>query len=87
MVLLAWGYFLVQIVLVLKTFTPRIIAAIATPNLARSYGIPPGTADNYFRWLGPSLAWIYVPPAILFLANLALVWRARRREESAAAVG
>lgn len=85
MALLGWCYYLAQLAIVWKTNTPRILMAIIMPNILRSFGVPwEGSGWELFRYLGPSWAWLLVPPALLFVVNLVVVWRAWSRERSAA---
>lgn len=77
--LLAWTYFLVQIALLYYYGTPRIISSILNPNIRGTFGVP--VAEG-LEFLNPGWAWIYLPPALLFVGNLVLVWRARASRSS-----
>jgi len=79
--LVAWCYFVIQDLLILRIGTPYIIAAVAFPNLHFPYGVPtPSDNRELLRLLlRPSWIWVYLAPAVLFAVNLFLVLRARRR--------
>ena len=77
-VLVAWTFFIVQILLIAKVGTPYILTAIAEPKLSRTYNVPPGNDISFIQLYNPSWAWVYLAPLILFIVNLALVIRARR---------
>jgi tetratricopeptide (TPR) repeat protein len=77
LILVAWSYFLVQILVLLWVGTPYIFTWMMTPSLAKAYLLPPGFSDPS-RLINPSWIWVYVAPAVLFGANLALVRRSRR---------
>lgn len=79
--LVAWCYFVIQDLLILRVGTPYIILAVAFPNLHSPYGVPtPSDNRELLRLLlRPSWIWVYLAPAVLFVVNLFLVLRARRR--------
>lgn len=78
--LIAWSYFVLQDLLILRLGSPYIIAMIATPNLSKGYGIPaPDQWHDVLRLINPSWVWVYLAPAGLFGVNLFLVLRARRQ--------
>ncbi len=81
LILVAWCYLVIQDLLILKTGSPYILAAIAFPNVGNAYGVPmPGNAEEFIRtFLRPSWIWIYLAPAVLFVSNLVLVLLSRRR--------
>ncbi len=74
-VLLLWTYLLVQTLLWWRFGSPYIITFIALPNLARSYGV----SGDILRLINPNRLWLYVAPAVLFIANLGIVLSGRRR--------
>ncbi len=79
--LIAWCYFILQDILILRLGTPYFLAAISFPNLQGAYGVP-APSDNqelYKLFLRPSWVWVYLAPAVLFVVNLFVVLRARRR--------
>ena len=78
--LVAWTYFVLQDVFIVRYGSPYFIMLIATPSLSSAYGI--STADQLhevYRLVNPSGTWVYLAPAVLFAVNLFLVLRARRR--------
>lgn len=86
---LAWGYFgglalaawcyLVLTDIAVWHFTPYIITSVSTPNLSSAYGVRGGdTMEDLLRLINPSWVWVYLAPAVLFVANLVLVLRSRR---------
>jgi len=79
--LVAWCYFLIQDLLILWIGSPYFIARIAFPNLNGAYGVPaPSDLRELCKlFLRPSWIWVYLAPAVLFVVNLFLVLRARRR--------
>ena len=80
LVLVAWCYFVLQDLLILKIGSPYVIATVALPNLKSAYGVPVPGGEAFSKALfRPSWVWMYLAPAILFVANLFLVLRARRR--------
>ena len=83
-VLIAWCYFVLQDFLLYRFGTPYLLAFIAMPNISKVYGVP--AMDSPVLQLGkvggminPSWIWVYLAPAVLFVVNLFLVLRARRR--------
>ena len=78
LVLVAWAYFLVQVLLLQWTGTPRLVSFSATPS-PRAYGVP-GDSSDILRFINPSWVWVYLAPAALFAVNLVMVWRSRRSQ-------
>lgn len=74
LVLVAWSYLLVQILLLLWVGSPYIFTWIATPNLMKAYLLPAGFSDP-LGLINPSWVWVYVAPAVLFAVNLLLLFR------------
>ena len=74
LVLLAWSYLLIQLVLFLKLGSPYVITLISIPNLARSYGV---LSAPLMGGLNPGWFAIYAAPALLFAVNALLVLRNR----------
>ena len=77
-VIAAWIYFFFQLWIYTTSGTPYIIAAIALPNLTRSYGVPMTEADLY-SLINPGVLWIYGAPILLFVLNALLVLRSRSK--------
>jgi hypothetical protein len=77
--LVAWCYLFVQDFFLFKMGSPYILTFIATPNVRRSFAVPSTGPKEVFALLNPSWIWVYLAPAILFVVNLFLVLRARRR--------
>jgi len=78
--LVVWFYLFVQDLFLFWKGCPYLISLIATPNLSASYGLPGKvTMQDTFRLINPSWVWVYLAPAVLFLVNLFMVLRARRR--------
>jgi cytochrome c-type biogenesis protein CcmH/NrfG len=67
--LVAWMYFLVQLVF-LRHGSPYLITFIATINLVRAYGAPDVPITSL---INPGWLWLYVAPAALFLLNVLVV--------------
>lgn len=74
LVMVAWSYFLVQILLLLWSGTPFILSFIAIPNVHTAYGVP-GDPSDLRRLINPSWAWVYLAPAALLAVNLVVVFR------------
>ena len=87
LVLVAWGYLLLQALLMLARGTPYILTSIALPNLTGSYGVPGTDFDALLRMINPGWVWVYLAPAILFAVNLVWVLRARRATVSPTSSG
>lgn len=78
LVLVAWIYFVIQLVLLTWIGSPHVLTFIATPNLVRAYGppeVPIGTLIN------PGWVLLYLAPATLFLLNLLVVLPGLRAKE------
>lgn len=78
--LVAWTCWLIYLLGYTKTFgNAAVITDIAIPNLFSAYGIP--VVDPLAIWalFRPNWILVYVVPPVLFVVNLALVWRSRRR--------
>ncbi|MBI4474415.1 MAG: tetratricopeptide repeat protein [Acidobacteria bacterium] len=78
LVLLLWSYVVVQDGLLLWQGTPYLFTEAATPDLARSIGIPLDPSAVRALLFVPGWLWVYAVPALLFAVNLFLVLRARR---------
>ncbi len=76
--LVAWCYFFFQDVLLFWKNTPFIIAAIATPDLGRSFGIPGADYLHMLRLINPNWVWVYAAPAVLFAVNFIVVLRTKK---------
>ena len=74
LVMVAWSYFLVQILLLHWSGTPFILSFIAIPNVHAAYGVP-GDSSDIRRLINPSWAWVYLAPAALLAVNLVVVFR------------
>ena len=74
LVIVAWSYFLVQVLLLHLSGTPFVLSFIAIPNVHGAYGVP-GDPSDIRRLINPSWLWVYAAPAVLFAVNLVLVFR------------
>ncbi len=78
-ILVAWCFLVLELLVYLKVGSPYILMSIAIPNLAFAYGIPlSDPAHDVLALVNPSRLWIYLAPAVLFAVNLILVLRARK---------
>jgi tetratricopeptide (TPR) repeat protein len=73
-ILLAWGYFAIQLLLLSKG-SPYFMTYIGATNLMRTYGAP---ETHVGRLINPAWWWLYLVPALLFCANY-LVMRSERK--------
>ena len=87
LVLAAWGYLLLQALLMLWRGTPYILTSIALPSLSRPYGVPGTDSAALLRMINPDWVWVYLAPALLLVVNLGLVLRARRATVSSTSSG
>ncbi|HEV2351606.1 MAG TPA: hypothetical protein VG028_17380 [Terriglobia bacterium] len=79
LVLIAWTYFVLQILLIFFIGTCYLLTGDATPSTL-AYGVPgTNTALDLFRLINPSWVWVYLAPAVLFAVNLFVVLRSRGR--------
>jgi tetratricopeptide (TPR) repeat protein len=80
-VLVAWCYLLLQAALVgwsyvgfaTRFYNPLSYIHAMMPNLPRAYAVPDAGMEQVYRLLSPGWVWLYLAPALLFAANLALV--------------
>jgi hypothetical protein len=81
LVLIAWCYFVIQDFLIAQIGSPWIVSAAMMVNLLKAYAVPaPTDGRELLRLLlRPSWVWVDLAPAVLFVVNLFLVLRDRRR--------
>jgi tetratricopeptide (TPR) repeat protein len=79
LVLFAWSYLVIQLVLFLILGTPYVITFLSIPNLTRNYGVSSPPLLRQLGVLNPGWFAIYAAPALLFAANALLVLRNRRK--------
>jgi tetratricopeptide (TPR) repeat protein len=72
-VLVVWFYLLLQTVLSFLAPNPLSLLQTWMPNLAKAYALPDYADWQLRRLLSPGWAWLYLAPALVFAANLAVV--------------
>ena len=69
LVLVAWIFLMLQLILTKWVGSPYILTYIATPNVLRAYGA--GTSsEQAISLINPGWIWLYLAPAVLALFNL-----------------
>lgn len=69
LVLVAWVFLLLQLVMTKWVGSPYILTFIATPNIVRAYGA--GTSpEQAISLINPGWIWLYLAPGLLVLFNL-----------------
>lgn len=77
--LVAWSCWLLHMALYRWTWgNSAIVTDMAIPNLTKAYGVPIDNPLDLWVLFRPSWILVYVMPAVVFFANLVIVWRARR---------
>jgi tetratricopeptide (TPR) repeat protein len=71
-VLVAWCCLLLQTALA-ALGNPISYVQAAMPNLTKAYAVPDAGPEHVRRLLTPGWAWLYLAPALVFAANLAVV--------------
>jgi tetratricopeptide (TPR) repeat protein len=77
-VLVVWFYLLLQTALSFFVPNPLSFLQAAMPNLAKAYALPDYADWQLQRLLSPGWAWLYLAPALVFVANAAVVLRSRK---------
>jgi tetratricopeptide (TPR) repeat protein len=74
-----WFYLLLQTVLSLFAFNPLSLLQAWMPNLCQAYALPDQAWwPQLRRLLRPGWVWLYLAPALVFVANAAVVLRSRK---------